>query len=243
MYSASINKTKYGRMMYLHNDWVFVDRLSHGKIYEEDLIETLLAPIVKSSKIILDIGAHCGSHSIIYSRINPLAKIYCFEPQKNLFEILNINIKINDIENIQVFNFALGNKKCRAYMSDYCLDGPNTDKKINDKDIFNFGGLQIGLGGEPINIEVLDTMPLGKIDYIKIDVEGFENFVIDGGMKTIIRDRPVIFFEHNFKVVTQDMNEFYNPISWNIIDKLDEIGYNVKKVDDFNWLAIFQKEN
>jgi FkbM family methyltransferase len=247
MIHTIINKTKYGDMMYLHNDCAFSKILSEGKIFEENLIETVLSPIIKNSKIILDIGSHCGSHAIIYSKINPSSKIYCFEPQKKMFEILRMNVKINDIDNIQLFNFALGNKKCCAYMSDHCLDGPNMDKKINDKDFFNYGGLQIGLGGENINIEVLDKVLdeilIEKIDYIKIDVEGFENFVVDGGMKMIIRDKPIIFFEHNYKAVTKDMSEFYEPVEWNIINKLVEIGYNVTKKNDDNWLAIYENSS
>jgi hypothetical protein len=152
-----VNETKYGEIMYLHNDIAFVNSLYNGKIFDEDLIENNLIEIIKKSKIILDVGAHCGSHSIVYSKINPNSIIYAFEPQNKLFKILNKNIDNNNIKNIITYNLALGNKKCDASMSSYCLDGPNTDIKVNDDTYFNLGGLQVGKGGELIEIDCIDN--------------------------------------------------------------------------------------
>ncbi len=232
------NDTKYGKMSYLHNDYAFTDALKHKKIFEEDLIEKYLTNIIKNSSTILDIGAHCGSHSLIYAKMNPDCKIFSYEPQKCMYDILNINLKQNNISNVLTFNFALGNKKCDAHMEDKVLDGINTNKKLNNNDKFNIGGLQIGTGGESIKIERLDdqTFP-NKIDYIKIDVEGFENFVIDGGINLITKDQPIIFFEHNHKCVTAHMNGYYVPTQIDIIITLKNMNYNIKEIENQNFIA------
>lgn len=230
--------TKYGIMSYLHNDYAFVLSLEQGKIFEELLIEKYLIDIIKNSKVILDIGAHCGSHTLIYAKINPICQIFAYEPQKRMYDILKINLQNNNITNVLTFNFALGNKKCNAQMEDNILDGWNIGKKINDNEIFNLGGLQIGLGGEDILIEKLDDQIFrGKIDYIKIDVEGFENFVIDGGINIITKDRPVIFFEHNHKRVTQHMEGYYIPVEDDIIQILKNLNYNILEIEEQNFLA------
>jgi FkbM family methyltransferase len=234
------NETKYGKMIYLKTDKAFVDYLIDGKIFEQDIIENHLMNIIRRSKVILDIGAHCGSHSIIYSKINPDCKIYSFEPQKIMFDILCMNINNNNIKNIKPYNYALGNKNCMATMSDSCIDGHTIGKiDLSSNNFYNLGGLQIGKGGENIEIKTLDDINFNeKIDFIKIDVEGFENFVIDGGMNTIIRYKPIIFFEHNFKVVTNEMYDYYNPVNFTITEKLQELGYKIILLNTDNYLAI-----
>jgi FkbM family methyltransferase len=239
MISLVFNNTKYAKMMYNKYDFAFVSELNKGFIYEENLIETHLSDLIKKSNIILDIGSHCGSHSIIYSKINPNAQIYAFEPQEKMFKILNMNISINNITNIKTYNLALGNKKCLACMDNICKDGPNINIDINNPDIhFNLGGLQIGINGEPIVIDILDNFNFGKIDFIKIDVEGFESFVIDGGINSIIKYKPFIFFENNSKTVTTDMKNYYNKIDYSIFDKLTSLNYIIKQLDGDNYLAI-----
>jgi FkbM family methyltransferase len=234
------NETKYGKMIYLKSDKVFVDCLIDGKIFEQDIVENHLMNIIRRSKVILDIGAHCGSHSIIYSKINPDCKIYSFEPQKIMFDILCMNINNNNIKNIKAYNYALGNKNCIATMSDSCIDGHTIGKiDLSSSNFYNLGGLQIGRGGENIEIKTLDDMNFNeKIDFIKIDVEGFENFVIDGGINTIMKYKPIIFFEHNFKVVTNEMDGYYNPVNFTIIEKLQELGYNIILLTKDNYLAM-----
>jgi FkbM family methyltransferase len=234
------NETKYGKMIYLKSDKVFVDCLIDGKIFEQDIIENHLMNIIRRSNVILDIGAHCGSHSIIYSKINPNCKIYSFEPQKTMFDILCMNINNNNIKNIKAYNYALGNKNCIATMNDSCIDGHTIGKiDLSSGHYYNLGGLQIGKGGENIEIKTLDDLNFKqKIDFIKIDVEGFESFVIDGGINTITRYKPIIFFEHNFKSVTKEMDGFYNPVNFTITEKLQELGYRIFPLITDNYLAI-----
>jgi len=239
MFRVAINETRYGTMMYPHNDLAFILELVKGKIYEQDMIEMLLAPTIKASKIILDVGAHCGSHSVIYAKLNPDAKIFAFEPQKKMFLLLNMNLRNNGITNVTTIQAALGNKICNATMNASCVDGPTTNQPLDDGHLFNLGGLQIGEGGEPIKILTMDSINFnGKVDYIKIDTEGFESFVLSGGLATITRDKPIIFFEHNDKVVTPQMAGFYEPIDYNIMSKLSELKYSFTAVEGGNYLAL-----
>lgn len=240
-----INDTKYGKMIYKHNDIAFVRELLKGKIYEQDLIESVLKNIVKNSKLILDIGAHCGSHSIIYSKINPDAIIHSFEPQEDMFKILNMNININNIKNIKTYNIALGNKKCAANMGNIVLNASKnynyTTLSDNNNDFINLGGLQIGNSGEKIFIDKLDNLCFEhRIDFIKMDVESFESFVIDGGINIIKKDMPIIFYENNgIEKIFEDINNFVVPINKNVSEILKELNYKILKIDDNNnYLAI-----
>ena len=240
MFKVGLNTTRYGKMMYLTTDMFFSCCLEQGHIFEEELVETFLSNIIKKSNTILDIGAHCGSHSIMYSSINPACEIFAFEPQKVIFDLLKCNIALNNLhDRVHAFNIALGNKHCSASMHNKCVDGDNTHIPLNNTHNFNFGGLQIGLGGDPIEIQTVDSLKFDKkIDFIKIDVEGFEDFVIDGALKTITKDRPVIFFEKNDKVKTVNMLGFYTETSKDIMQVLLELNYNIVPLPSANFLAV-----
>lgn len=230
-------------MSYLKNDIYFSSTLERHEIHEEEIIEKVLYNIVKDSQVILDIGAHCGSHSVIYSRINPNSNIFSFEPQKTMFNILNKNIKDNNLKNIKTFNTALGNKKCKSFMSSYCSHGPNMNIPINNSEMFNLGSLQIGKNGEEIEINRLDDYDFGKVDYIKIDTEGFETYILDGGIKLIERYKPVLFLELDRVPITQDMNGSYFSTSKTASQILEDLGYVKYLVDNMDNYLCFNKQN
>ncbi len=235
-----LNDTKYGPMAYLKNDYAFVEALSQGRIYEQELVEEVLAPFIRESHVILDVGAHAGSHSLIYSALNPDAQIYAYEPQRALHELLKFNIAIQKCYNIIPIAAALGNKHCTAQMHATIPDGPNCNMPINSTDMFNFGGRQLGVGGEPVQIYTLDDIwhaCTPPVDFIKIDVEGFENFVVDGARNLIRHCSPVIFFEHNEKRPTVYMDGYYNPAP-SILTALKEYNYRLKECAGGNFLAI-----
>jgi FkbM family methyltransferase len=244
--SYAVGQTSYGPMAYFHNDYAFVTALQEGKIYEQELVETLLAPYIKSANIILDIGAHAGSHSILYAAINPNATIYAYEPQKALRECLQFNMTAQKRYNIIPVAAALGNKRCTAHMHATIPDGPNCNQPINERDLFNFGGRQLGVGGEAVEIYRLDDLwpaGTGAVDFIKIDVEGFEEFVVDGGKALIERCRPTIFFEHNEKRPTADMLGYYEPVKQHIFDFLRAANYSLTAHEGGNYLAVCERRS
>ena len=117
-------------------------------MYEQDIILEKIVPHLKKRniKIILDIGAHIGSHSLIYSQMFPDSKIYCFEPQKEIYEILETNINDNNLHNVKNKNICLGHKVCDTNMSKFLYDGYNLEVSYNTKRTFNYGGIGLGLG-------------------------------------------------------------------------------------------------
>ena len=63
----------------------------------------------------------------------------------------------------------------------------------------------------------LDSLNLSKIDYIKIDCEGYENTILRGAKETILRDRPIMVVEHkkHKDVGHTDVDQALNTlISW-----------------------------
>lgn len=161
-----------------------------------------------------DIGANIGNHARYFA--DKFNKVIAFEPNPLITEILKFNSR--PYENIDIFQFALG-------------DFEGTATIFGDR--INIGGMSISpertalnqefadqdMVGNTIRVRKLDSMQenLGNLQFIKIDVEGFEHSVIKGAAQTILRLKPVIAFE-------QWTTDFVNSKS-QAINLLTEMGY------------------
>ena len=238
-------QTKHGYMNVFNNDIVFASCLSKGKIYEEELVLKHIVPKINNiegNKIILDVGSHIGSHTLLYGKYIENCFIHAFEPQKEIFKLLQQNIIINNINNnVKLYNNSVGHKIINCNMSKQLYDGYDCDIEYNTSKILNYGGLQLGLDGEPTKMITIDSLNLSNCHYIKIDVEGAESLVLMGGMETIKKFKPIIFFECTSKFVNDEMKQSleidFEPLS--SIDILKNEGYTIIDVDSNNKLAIY----
>jgi len=163
---------------------------------------------VKGSRVAIDIGAHKG----IWTRVmmERFESVYSFEPVKDNFDTLK-NI------NPHSYKVALGNHNGCGGM----LPGNNTgmwhltetDAKITTK------------------IEELDSYAIDDVDFIKIDVEGYELHVLKGAEETIKKCRPDILLEENGLLTRYGVTP--TDLWWH----MESIGYeNVGRFqDDYLW--------
>ncbi len=237
-------QTVFGQICCLTNDFEFTKALSVGKMYEEDLVLTNIIPLFNKHHkyVILDVGAHIGSHSIMYSKSIPNCEILSFEPQSIICSILNKNIQDNHINNCTIYNNAVGHKPMKTTMiKHFNVDGTSVNIDYNSKDGLNYGAVGLGDGGENVDMVTIDSLNLQQCDYIKIDVEGAEILVLMGALNTINQFHPIIFFEENGLTVSDEMIKSMNidfecDTPRNFLTKL---GYNITKVNYFNCLAVY----
>lgn len=127
------------------------------------------------STIILDLGAHIGL-SVLYFKIKyPNSKIVAFEPNPNIFPILQENIEYNDLKDVELHNIALGsNDETRAFYIDRsgndCFSTGSFNKNAWD-------GTQETI---PVNVktEKLSKYITKNVDILKMDIEGAETEVL-----------------------------------------------------------------
>lgn len=169
-------------------------------------IDTLrrLKEYINPTKNILEIGGHCGTSTLIYSKyLDSDSKIFVYEPQKNMYKLLQKNIKQNNLqEKIIPYNNCVFCEEIEIEMNGTDLDG---NIGANIKDMYesskpcNFGGTCIGKGGEKVKAVVLDKLDHENIGFIHCDAQGAENFIFYGGKEFIKKHRPIIFYENNCK--------------------------------------------
>jgi len=238
-------KSKYGVINYFINDYWFT-RNGSDKIFEEDLILKYLKKTVKGSRLVLDIGAHAGSHTIVYKALNPDIMVLAFEPQERMFELLKYNIESQSLTNVTLFNFAIGHMAGSTTLDTKIHDpGEEISLSYDPNVISNLGGVGFGPGGEIVSIITIDSLNLERLDYIKIDVQGAENLVILGGRDTITRFKPVIFFESDHSALSTNTLMSLG-IEHSLPDTmaiLREIGYSqFLQLDNNNYLASFYRD-
>ena len=209
--------------------WDVIQRtiVNTSKFFEQDILYTLLKYLPKNATI-LDIGANIGNHSVFFSTIGGAKRVIAFEPVQETFRMLRNNIKINNLDKIvTAYNVGLGRD---------CEDG-EIDFIASD----NIGGTSIKVSNTQnkfaISIVSLDKFKLNvnKIDFIKIDVEGFEIEVLKGMINTIKKHKPAIFIE-SFPAYCHD----YLPChAEEVIQILQDLGYDKPiSFPEYNWLFL-----
>ncbi|HBT81637.1 hypothetical protein A2757_00560 [Candidatus Giovannonibacteria bacterium RIFCSPHIGHO2_01_FULL_48_47] len=155
--------------------------------YETELVKNLIKPGMRA----VDIGAHIGYFTLIMARAaGPEGKVWAFEPEPENFKLLKTNIKINNLDNVTAYPYALSNKKGKV-------------KLFLDKKNLGNVSLQAGnisaqdLGGSfEVEAHTLDEhFEKEKIDFIKIDVQGAEGLVLKGGEKTLKNNKLKMIME------------------------------------------------
>jgi len=131
-----------------------------------------------SGGVVMDVGAHVGSHSIWMA--GKAATVLAVEPHPVSRRLLRWNLALNDIGNVSVFPFALLDGQGRASMPDHG------------------GGSRIGVDGpHTVDFVTMDSAfaTLRRLDFLKMDCEGSEAKVLRGGRQTLARLRPRMIIE------------------------------------------------
>lgn len=143
---------------------------------------------IKSNSIVLDIGANIGLHSINFSKVVKEGLVFSFEPSSEVFGLLLKNVK--DINNIVPVNIGISDSKT---ITDFYIASDNAYSSLKDtkrKEIKK----AVKVVCFPLD-EFFKGLKLDNIDFIKIDVEGFEQSVIEGMQWLLEKHRPVVFCE------------------------------------------------
>jgi FkbM family methyltransferase len=152
------------------NDW---DNSHIPEILQEIYIYGIYTPylIGKKDLTIVDIGANIGLASYYFKQFG---KVYAVEPSKQHIECLEMMIKQNKIDNIEVCPFAISNVNGKGILN----QPPNNTAYTLKNNI----GKKFIIGKEEVETmtikKFMELKKLTKIDFLKLDVEGVEGEII-----------------------------------------------------------------
>lgn len=149
------------------------------------------------NKMMIDVGAHIGGFSVIYSQY--FDRIYSFEPNKKSYEYLEKNLKLNNCTNVTTWNFAISNDLDSGDMVHY----GNPDNSATFKLV----------SGDSVKCAKLDDNFL-YADFIKIDTEGNDVNVLKSGEKLLRNSKPFLEVE----VMTPEGLDFLAKLGYECVD-------------------------
>jgi FkbM family methyltransferase len=178
---------------------------------------------IKAGDTVLDIGANQGEYALWAARkTGSSGKVYAFEPLGIMFSQLEYNISLNPRFKNVLFPIRLGlsDKEGRLDLFSGNLSNEGVNTLFPDPDSTFLETIQLKTMDDVVN-----SLPIEKINCIKIDVEGAELQVLKGGMATISKYRPYLFLEINQEACKKAGYE-----AQAIFDLLKPLGYRFKKI-------------
>jgi len=181
-----------------------------GRIDHNEDVVNKVCKYFNEGDHVLDIGASLGDHTVPYARrVGRVGKVYAFEPQPESFDCLKFNVR--HYPQVQIFNFALGE-------ADGEMKWINRDDNVGASRVIEEpdGRDEVTM----IEVRTLDSIHFPRLDFIKIDTEGYDLFVMRGGIETIRKHRPKIMFELSgcslkyYGLKTEDFTGFIDTIGY-----------------------------
>ena len=200
-----------------NDDGLSAELLVHGS-HEPDTTK-FVSKYLKENIVCVDVGANIGYYSTLYSKIvGRNGKVLAIEPSPVNFGYLKENLELQNFDNYLVFNCASGDKECSVRFlmdkrANKCMIVQDENESSNNTDIISVPVRKID--------DIIDESKVERVDFLKMDVEGYEWFAIQGALKTIQKFRPSIQIEIHFnklghettqKILTILKNENYQII-------------------------------
>lgn len=183
----------HGKLTYLAHLFKALTRNHHQEYLP------ILKSVIDDDSIIIDVGAHAGQFTKLFSTIVPNGRVYAFEPGSYARSILNKVILLHHLNNVTQINKGLGESSKEEHLI---------------MPVKKSGSLGFGLShlrgesqdvkntiSETINIITLDAFAesesLERINLIKADIEGWEMQLLRGAKSIIKKWHPVLTLEVN----------------------------------------------
>lgn len=187
-----VRETKYGKMVFNKND-TYVGRSYdlYGE-YSDDEVR-FLKSVLRPSMIVVDVGANVGGLTVPMAQaVGREGIVLAFEPQRAPYYALCANVFINNLNNVFCYQRAIGREAGTVLVPDLGYQVPGNYgawSPLREEEAYrHYNKL-------PVDVNTLDQLGLAAVDLIKIDVEGMELDVLEGGRGTITKHRPMLYLE------------------------------------------------
>jgi FkbM family methyltransferase len=213
-------------------DDCYISKCIRSKQIWESHMHNVFAQYVNSNSIVIECGCHVGTHSLLLASL--CMTFYGFEPMPETYDVLMKNIALNNINNAIIYKKGVADKEGVTRYSWIPENNPGAAALDNNP----MGRPNLPYPDKDIEVELvtIDSLQLDKVDFMKIDVEGYETLVITGAINTIKKCRPIIIME-----VWKDHCGVDIDYTKTIFKNLLELGYDVSHMygPDFLFVPIY----
>jgi FkbM family methyltransferase len=176
--------------------WLAVDDVCSDAIVAgcfEEPEWRFLESALREGMVVLDIGAHHGFYAILAAKkVGAPGHVSAFEPSLRERRRLLTHLRLNRCKNVRVEPVALASEDGESTL--FVVDGRDTGCNSLRPPAVNEP--THGVAVKTIRLDTyVTTLGLRRVDFLKIDAEGAELQILEGGRSVLRRMRPVILFE------------------------------------------------
>lgn len=195
-----------------------------GRVFEPEVVE-VARRYIKPRTAAIDVGSNYGQMAILFAEMG--AHVYAIEAQEPVYQILCKNIEANKAHVTPVF-VAAHNKSGDTFL----FPKPDFVRWAT------FGSYNLPLEseeGDPVQSQRIDELEIDSpVSFMKVDVQGFDLFALQGATKLIEKHKMPILFEFE-----QRFQEEYKTDFQDYVDFVDAIGYKfAETIRDINYLIV-----
>jgi FkbM family methyltransferase len=193
-----------------------------GRTHIESELNNIFAIVdtLPADAVIVDGGANIGFFTVpvAHRTQGRGTRIISFEPQRQLFQALGGSLAINGYRHVYLHNCGLGTEPGIAQLPavDYSIAQDFGTVSLSDKTTVDEDGW---MNDRVVDITSIDAMTLPRLDFFKLDVEGYEILALTGALDTIKKHRPWIWVEY-------------------FITGVDSIKQALQSVDDYEFFIV-----
>ena len=184
---------------------IYIDILIHRKRIRNFLINTNL-----KINTIFDVGSNNGDYSLLFNQIYPSAEIFAFEPNPYLTEIAIIKTK--KFQNIKIIQKAAGNLNSSTTLNIDQNSSLTTSLAVTNKNSTTHKIKKFLYGNKEKKVTTIKIIKLDSFiknnncpDFVKIDVEGFEEEVLKG-LTNNLKNIKLVMIEFHFDKLYKKYN-------------------------------------
>jgi len=156
----------------------------------------LLSPLLTDGMYCLDVGSNIGYYACLESNaVGNTGKVISIEPSPINYKYLKKNIELQNMSNTEVYNFACGNKNGEIQF--LVSDRSNWSRVATEKFIDAPPDAILQTINVPVKtIDLLiEEKSLQRLDFIRMDVEGYEVNIVEGMHQTLEKFKPLLHME------------------------------------------------
>lgn len=187
---------------------------------KRELLETwVVEKEVKNDMHVLDVGANIGYYALLEASMLNSGKVYAFEPDPRNIKLLKDNIKLNDFcKKIEVYPYAVGREGCITTF--------HQAQRTNLSRVT--GNIEGDKASNLITVKCIrldDFRKIDDVDFIRMDIEGYECMAVDGMSEFLKRtQKPIKFMmEVHPYLYGSDNFDFGG-----VLNRLDSLGFYAK---------------
>ncbi len=222
--------TPDGDLLWL-NSVGYLDRqvIETGRFEPDSL--AAVRKLVREGDVVLDVGANIGFFTIRFGRqVGANGRVIASEPTSHYRTVLERNLAENGLTNVQILDYGLSDR----------ADTVPIDIGQSSATMHSPAGFDKVLFQEVILIARLDdvatSLALRRLDFVKIDVDGHDPFVLRGAWDTLLEYSPVVLME------VSHLHYFQAGVTgWDFFSEVRAKGFRIYRETDFSEIETLER--